>query len=223
MNKLVLAIILILIFTSCTTENNTISQPQTDVIESSTVEIERIIVNSDKNENGIFDADDIIEGARLDVQNKSKYKDAYYSGGYPPDDEGVCTDVIWRAYKHAGYNLKDMMDADIKVNVSKYPRVNGAPEPNIDFRRVPNYITFFSRFGDVLTNEIDPDNLENLKEWQGGDIVIIKNPEHIGIISDKRNKKGVPYVIHNMGPIPREDDCLESWSNKITGHFRYPK
>ena len=51
----------------------------------------------------------------------------------------------------------------------------------------------------------------------------IKNPEHIGIIYDKRNKKGVPYVIHNMGPTPREDDYSEGWSDKITGHFRYPK
>ena len=34
----------------------------------------------------------------------------------PPDTEGVCTDVIWRAFKNAGYSLKDMVDEDIKNN-----------------------------------------------------------------------------------------------------------
>jgi len=209
------------IFSACKPENIVDLTPALQ--EAEAPEIERIIINSDKNENGVLDLDDIIEGARLDVENKSKYKDAYYSGGYPPNDEGVCTDLVWRAFKHAGYNLKDMIDADIKENISKYPRVNGVPEPNIDFRRVSNHITFFSRFGTVLTKEIIPDDLDNLREWQGGDIVTIERPEHVGIISDKRNKKGVPYVIHNMGPAPREEDCLENWKGKITGHFRYPK
>ncbi|MCK9479602.1 MAG: DUF1287 domain-containing protein [Firmicutes bacterium] len=65
--------------------------------------------------------------------------------------------------------------------------------------------------------------MENLKLWQGGDIVTIDKPQHIAIISDRRNAKGVPYVIHNIGPAPREENCLESWNGKITGHFRYPK
>ena len=82
---------------------------------------------------------------------------------------------------------------------------------------------FFKRFGTVLTNEINAKDLENLKMWQGGDIVTIDHPQHIAIVSDRRNAKGVPYIIHNMGPIPREEDCLESWKGKITGHFRYPK
>lgn len=198
--------------------------PKTIPIPTSTpVRIEKIVIDSDKDGDGIHDLDDIVEGARLDVVNKSKYKDAYYSDGYPPEDEGVCTDVIWRALKNAGYDLKSMMDKDIKENESEYPRITGKPDPNIDFRRVSNHIVFFKRFGTVLTNEINADDLENLKQWQGGDIVTIDKPQHIAIISDKRNAKGVPYIIHNMGPIPREEDCLESWNGKITGHFRYPK
>lgn len=187
-----------------------------------TIQIEKITINSDKDGDTILDLDDFVEGARKDVLNKSKYKNAYYSGGYPPDDEGVCTDVIWRAFKNAGYDLKTMMDEDIKANEGKYPRITGGRDPNIDFRRVPNHIVFFSRFGMVLTKIIDANDLNNLKEWQGGDIVTIDNPQHIAIISDKRNEKGVPYVIHNMGPVPREEDCLERWNGKITGHFRYP-
>jgi len=54
---------------------------------------------SDKDGDGINDLDDIVEGARKDAENKPVYKSEYYSGGYPPDNEGVCTDVIWRALK----------------------------------------------------------------------------------------------------------------------------
>ncbi len=126
------------------------------------VHIEKVIINSDKDNDGILDLDDIVEGARLEVANKTRYKDAYYVGGYPPDDEGVCTDVIWRAFKNAGYDLKAMMDADIKANTKLYPRITGAPDPHIDFRRVPNHLVFFKRFGTELTNVIDASDIENL-------------------------------------------------------------
>ena len=88
------------------------------------VQIEKIVIRSDRDGDGIFDLDDIVQGARFDVANKSNYKDAYYSGGYPPEDEGVCTDVIWRAFKNAGYDLKSMMDQDIgemKKNIRELP------------------------------------------------------------------------------------------------------
>ena len=61
---------------------------------------------------------DIVQGARIDAENKPNYRSAYYAGGYPPDDEGVCTDVVWRALKNAGHTLKDMVDADITANVN---------------------------------------------------------------------------------------------------------
>lgn len=73
---------------------------------------------------GIDDYTDILEGAKNQIKVDPKYKSAYYQGGYPPEKEGVCTDVIWRALKNAGYNLKDMVDEDIKNNIEHYPRVN---------------------------------------------------------------------------------------------------
>ena len=60
---------------------------------------------------------------------------------------------------------------------------------------------FFSRNALSLTTEVKSRNAENLKEWQPGDIVVFtKGYEHIGIISDKRDKNGIPYVIHNTKP-----------------------
>jgi len=56
-------------------------------------------------------------------------------------------------------------------------------------------------------------------EWQPGDIVIFEDDKHIGIISDKRNKDGQPYVIHNGGQPNREEDYLSKSS--VTGHYRF--
>lgn len=173
---------------------------------------------TDKDQDGIDDYTDILLGARAEAKRKPTYHSAYYAGGYPPETEGVCTDVIWRAFQDAGYNLKEMVDADIQEKVEAYPRVNQKPDPNIDFRRVPNLKVYFERNAITLTN-----NLDEIAEWQPGDIVTFETM-HIGIISDKRNKKGIPYLIHNAGQPNREEDVLEAWNvwHPISGHFRMP-
>ena len=178
--------------------------------------IETIISSTDYDNDGIDDYSDILQGAKIEAEKKTKYKSAYYAGGYPPDTEGVCTDMVWRALKNAGYLLKDMVDEDIKNNVDEYPRVNGKPDPNIDFRRVPNLKVYFERNQISLTTD-----LSKIEEWQQGDIVVFGN-SHIGIISDKRNKNGISYLLHNAGQPLREEDVLEIYNkyNPITGHYR---
>lgn len=191
--------------------------PQPKVYYAEDFEIETIKSKTDYDNDGIDDYTDILKGAKIDAENKPTYRSAYYSGGYPPDNEGVCTDVIWRALKNAGYLLKDMIDEDIKNNVYLYPRVEGKPDPNIDFRRVPNLIVYFERNHISLTTD-----LNKIEEWQPGDIVVFSN-DHVGIISDKRNEKGVPYLIHNGAQPNREEDGLEFYNEnwkKITYHFR---
>mgnify|MGYP001624082541 FL=1 len=178
--------------------------------------IETIISSTDYDNDGIDDYSDILQGAKIEAEKKTKYKSAYYAGGYPPDTEGVCTDMVWRALKNAGYLLKDMVDEDIKNNVDEYPRVNGKPDPNIDFRRVPNLKVYFERNQISLTTD-----LSKIEEWQQGDIVVFGD-SHIGIISDKRNKNGISYLLHNAGQPLREEDVLEIYNkyNPITGHYR---
>lgn len=185
------------------------------------LKVEKVYVNSDKDNDGKLDLEDIVEGARLDAKNKPTYKSAYYQGGYPPSTEGVCTDVVWRAFKNAGYNLKDMVDKDIENNLKAYPRVEEKPDPNIDFRRVPNLHVFFTRHAESLTLELKPGDAINLSKWQGGDIITFDNPQHIAIVSDKRRKDGVPFIIHNSSPYTAEADVLDYWYPKIIGHFRY--
>ena len=167
----------------------------------------------DYNGNGIDDYTDILLGARKDAENHPKYDDSYYVGGYPPDNIGVCTDVVWRAFKNAGYSLRDMVDKDIRTRPEAYPKIT-EPDNNIDFRRVRNLRIFFDTYAIALTLDINETD-----QWQPGDIVIFGENKHIGIISDKRNKYGQPYVIHNSGQRNREEDYLSR--AKVTGHYRF--
>lgn len=187
-------------------------------------DIPRVVANSDKNGNGLSDTDDFINGGRAEAERVPIYRSNYYQGGYPPDSEGVCTDVIWRAFRDAGYELKSMVDKDIRGNPGAYSRVGGRPDPNIDFRRVPNLNVFFARHAQKLTIKIIPGDVENLALWQGGDIVVFKNPDHIAILSDRRNSRGIPLLLHNDGPFASEGDDFMSWYERgIVAHYRFPK
>ena len=152
-------------------------------------------------------------GARKDAQNRPKYKSEYYNNAYPPDNIGVCTDVVWRAFKNAGYDLRAMVSKDIEENTSDYPNVD-KPDSNIDFRRVKNLRVFFDKYATVLTTDT-----EKIDEWQPGDIVIFNNNKHIGIVSDKRNRDGKVYIIHNGGQPNREEDYLSR--STVVAHYRF--
>ena len=175
--------------------------------------IDTVFSSVDYNGNGTDDYTDILLGARKDAQNRPTYDGSYYAGGYPPDDIGVCTDVVWRAFKNAGYSLRDMVDKDIKTRPEAYPKIEN-PDNNIDFRRVRNLRIFFDTYAITLTLDIN-----EIAQWQPGDIVIFGDDKHIGIISDKRNKDGQPYVIHNGGQPNREEDYLSK--STVTGHYRF--
>ncbi len=186
------------------------------------LEVERILSGVDRDGDGIDDLEDIVLGARKEVQAGPVYRSAYYAGGYPPDDEGVCTDLVWRAFREAGYDLKEMVDRDIRENLSAYPRVGGKPDPNIDFRRVQNLMAFFKRHATLVTTEMVPGDPENLRQWQGGDIVVYGAPLwHIGIVSDRRRADGVPLLIHNGGRAVEADGLL-TWPSPMLYHFRFP-
>lgn len=188
------------------------------------ITVPRTLAGHDEDGDGIDDLEDIVLGARAEARRKPIYKNAYYRGGYPPNDEGVCTDVIWRAFEDAGYDLKAMLDRDVAAETRAYPRVEGKADPNIDFRRVPNLVSFLERHATELTTDVIPRDEKNLSLWQGGDVVVYAKPyPHIGIVSDRRRADGVPLLIHNSGPHATEADQLLSWPSPITHHFRFPK
>ena len=176
--------------------------------------IETYISSVDKDNDGIDDQTDILNSVRNYISTKPKYKSKYYSTGYPDDEYGVCTDVVANGLKGAGYDLMELANQDIIEHKERYDIEE--IDKNIDFRRVRNLNVYFKNNSISLTTD-----LSKIEEWQGGDIIVFKN--HIGIISDKRNKHGVPFLIHHITPgqIHYEEDVLEFYNKDyIIGHYR---
>lgn len=174
--------------------------------------IENYISNVDKDGDGIDDQSDILQNVREYISTKPKYKSKYYDTGYPDDEYGVCTDVIAFGLLGAGYDLMELVNEDIVNHPLDYDITN--LDKNIDYRRVRNLKIYFDRNAISLTTDVN-----EIEQWQGGDIVVFE--KHIGIISDKRNKKGIPYVIHHANPyqLNYEEDILEH-RDDIVGHYR---
>lgn len=166
----------------------------------------------DKDNDGIDDQTDILKGVRAYIDTKPKYKSAYYAGGYPDDEYGVCTDVVAQGFLAAGYDLMTLVNQDIQANPEDYD-IEMA-DINIDFRRVRNLYVYFQHTAISLTTDIS-----KFEEWQGGDIIVFEN--HIGIVSDRRNENGIPFIIHHGSPtqVGYEQDILEGRED-IIGHFR---
>ncbi len=113
----------------------------------------------------------LADSALILTKQKVRYDPAYFTIPYPngdiPANKGVCTDVVIRAYRKFGIDLQKEVHVDMKANFSKYPNNWGLtrPDKNIDHRRVPNLMTFFSRFGNV--KKITHDSAD----YKPGDII----------------------------------------------------
>ncbi len=171
--------------------------------------IETYISQNDQDQDGIDDQTDILQSARSYIASNPQYKSKYYETGYPNDEYGVCTDVIAFALLGAGYDLMELVNDDVLANRDAYDIE--VVDKNIDFRRVPNLKVYFDRHAIALSTDIYA-----IDQWQGGDIVIF--PGHIAIVSDKRNKQGVSFIIHNGGRPVYEEDVLDRY--EILGHYR---
>ena len=168
----------------------------------------------DADGDGVDDWTDMVLGARAYIGTHPHYKSKYYAGGYPDDGLGVCTDVVWQGFRAAGYQLKELVDADIAACSEAYPYAD--PDPNIDFRRVVNLDAFFRRHAQVLTNSFDDPS-----QWQAGDIVVFGDCEHIAVCSDKRDRKGIPFILHHGNPIDEAVERPDIYKRPVTGHYRW--
>ena len=166
----------------------------------------------DKDGDGVDDQTDILQNVRNYIATEPQYQSKYYGTGYPDDEYGVCTDVVGQGLLHAGYDLMELVDLDIQAHPELYDIEKA--DKKIDFRRVRNLRVYFKNTAIELTTDVS-----KIEEWQGGDIVIFEG--HIGIVSDKRNRKGIPFVIHHANPyqVHYEEDILEG-RDDIVGHYR---
>jgi len=158
-----------------------------------------------------------ITAARTQVGKTLTYDPAYvrlkYPGGDVPISRGVCTDVVVRALRGVGIDMQQR----IYEHKKRHPRLyrglyyTNRLDPNIDHRRVKNLQAYFAARAYRVRDAFRP-----------GDIVVWKLPgsnlDHIGVCSDKRNARGEPLIIHNVGAGAKEEDVLRAY--KIVDHFR---
>jgi hypothetical protein len=162
-----------------------------------------------------------VERTHLSVRYDPSYVRIPYPNGDVPADTGVCTDEIIRVYRAVGVDLQKEVHEDMLHNFSAYPNQRrwllAHTDTNIDHRRVPNLMAFFTRKGESL-----PVTARN-EDYSAGDLVtwdLGGNVPHIGIaVNRKSTRTGRYLVVHNIGRGPQMEDVLFSW--KITGHYRY--
>jgi uncharacterized protein YijF (DUF1287 family) len=144
-----------------------------------------------------------------------------YPGGDVPADSGVCSDEIVRAYRGMGIDLQKEVHEDIVRDPAAYPLMSRWQQKhadrNIDHRRVPNLMVFFSRMGEELPLS------DRAKDYLPGDLVawdLGNGHLHIGMVVDQKvalTRRNM--IVHNIGEGPKMEDVLFDW--KIIGHYRY--
>jgi uncharacterized protein YijF (DUF1287 family) len=162
-----------------------------------------------------------IERTNHAVRYDSAYVRIAYPGGDVPAGTGVCTDEVIRAYRAVGVDLQKEVHEDMAANFSAYPSqwrwLRKGPDSNIDHRRVPNLMVFFSRKGEILpiTSRADDYAPGDLVTWELGG-----GATHIGMVVDRKTMLTRRHmIVHNIGEGPKMEDVLFNW--KITGHYRY--
>lgn len=176
--------------------------------------IQTYLSSIDKDKDGIDDQTDFLQNVRIYLDKKPKYKSEYYSGGYPTGEYGVCTDVIAVAALNTGYDLRTLVNEDVLARRDAYDIEK--VDIDIDFRRARNLKIYLDENAISLTTD-----LSKIEEWQGGDIVVFKG--HIGVVSDKRDADGVPYLLHHANIFQTEYEepgGLQRLEKDILGHYR---
>ncbi len=167
--------------------------------------------------------------ARRQVGVTTGYDGAYrpirYPGGDVPRNAGVCADVVIRAARDAwGVDLQRFVHEDMQRDFGAYPRRwgLGAPDPNIDHRRVPNLETYWTRQGARLWQA---EGRTWGFDFQGrllpGDILTWRSfptgGPHVGIVVEGGRW---PRIVQNHGWGAREDLLLLEWLDSAHAHFR---
>ncbi len=240
---LILFVVFIVLISTREFNFRTIFKPETALSEILPryrfIDLDKIDVKTDYNKNGNNDAKDIVLGAKKQLELKSKNifiegsnEPNYYKDGDPPPEWALNTDIVARAFKKAGYDLRVLVNEDIKENFDQYPLLKlwnqRAADIDIDYRRIQNMEIFFQRNANSLSTDLKSSDLKNLEKWFPGDVVFFDMDkdgytDNVGIISDNTTRDGVPKVIYNyIEPgFTIEENILES--KIITGHYRYPR
>ncbi len=106
-------------------------------------------------------------------------------------------EFIINAFKYAGYDINKMIKKDTIYNEEKDTLSNIKEYLKKNVKRVTK-------------------NINKIEEFQQGDILIFNNK--IGIISDKRNKYGNPFLVYHDNKVIEKDILRDI---DITYHYRF--
>lgn len=163
------------------------------------------VLSQDRDHDGIFDSLDIYIGALKTALNGAEYQEGYQRLKYPlgdvPREIGVCTDVIVRAFRNAGWDLQTLLYKDMLSHPKAYGLRGKRPNRNIDHRRVRRLIVYFKRHYTSLPISFDSKQTED-EAWLPGDILFMDTldkgrPTHVGIVSSHLGESGTPQLINN--------------------------
>ena len=159
----------------------------------------------DHDHDGIFDPLDIHLGSVKTVINGAQYQEGYEHIKYPLGDVsreiGVCTDVVVRAFRNAGWDLQELLYKDMKARPKAYGLRGKRPNRHIDHRRVRRLIVYFKKYYKSLPIIFDPKQSGD-EAWLPGDLVFMDTlnkgrSTHVGLVSDKLGWDGKPLIINN--------------------------
>jgi uncharacterized protein len=127
---------------------------------------------------------------------------------------------LW-AYRKLGIDLQKEVHEDMKAHFTNYPQIWGlkTTDKNIDHRRVPNLMYFFSKYALIKTISDKPEDYlpGDIVCWNLGGAVT-----HIGIVVKPKSEDGKRNkIVHNIGNGQVLQDCLFKY--KIIGHYRYKR
>lgn len=152
------------------------------------------------------------------------YSSIPYPGGDVPQEKGVCSDVIVRAFRAGGVDLQKEVHQDMTAHFRAYPNLWNLrrTDRSINHRRVANLMRFFERKRTGLPLS------HRAGDYHAGDMVAWRLPNgrlHIGLVSDVSSLpnavvKAALLVVHNIGYGTRNENVLFAWP--IIGHYRWP-
>ena len=128
-----------------------------------------LLYTSLKSQDNFFDKliAQAIAQTKIEVSYDAAYTQIKYPNGDVAANKGVCTDVVIRSYRGIGIDLQKEVHEDMQKNFSVYPKYwkLKKPDSNIDHRRVPNLMTFFTRHNAQLPITQKPE------DYKPGDLV----------------------------------------------------
>lgn len=177
----------------------------------------------DQDGDGLVNTLDVLIGAKKLCLNKAKYLGEYralkYPGGDVPRTEGVCTDTLIRALRNAGWDLQKGVHEDALRKPKLYPLEGKQPDANIDHRRIRMLLPYMKQIFVELPKDAP---------YLPGDLVLFDTfpnkpgSDHAGIVSDRADESGRPYIINNWTDGFTEGEMELLSFVPVTHRFRVP-